>query len=295
MNEDERRDQKPFSFATLSMAATDGGLIRSGAASVEGTKTMIALISKKASAAAIAVLACASAVALPGVASAQSYGYDYPPAYGYGNGGYSQGTYYDPCARDQRQRATTGGLLGAAIGAVAGSQLAARGRRTEGSALGGVLGAAIGAGVGNSSAACDSNYRRDTRYSNSGYSGTYVRPPTATTIAAMMIAATATTTTGTIRKPSIRASAPRPAAIRAMATNAAWPKATSVFPTVAWRRAMSAPAVTNRAAIASSIKFQPPLSIDDVKRAARYPAALKSFELRLSAPRAETRRCRRRP
>ncbi|MBK1969453.1 glycine zipper 2TM domain-containing protein [Brevundimonas diminuta] len=134
---------------------------------------MIALISKKASAAGIAALACASAVALPGVASAQSYGYDYPPAYGYGNNRYSQGTYYDPCARDQRQRATTGGLLGAAIGAVAGSQLAARGRRTEGSALGGVLGAAIGAGVGNSSAACDSRYRRDANY---GYQGTYVPP-----------------------------------------------------------------------------------------------------------------------
>ncbi|WP_427792195.1 glycine zipper 2TM domain-containing protein [Brevundimonas diminuta] len=137
---------------------------------------MIALISKKASAAAIAALACASAVALPGVASAQSYGYDYPPAYGYGNGSYNQGTYYDPCARDQRQRATTGGLLGAAIGAVAGSQMAARGRRTEGSALGGVLGAAIGAGVGNSSAACDSSNRRDVRYPTSGYSGTYVPP-----------------------------------------------------------------------------------------------------------------------
>lgn len=123
---------------------------------------MIALISKK-----------ASAVALPGVASAQSYGYDYPPAYGYGSGGYSQGTYYDPCVRDQRQRATTGGLLGAAIGAVAGSQMAARGRRTEGSALGGVLGAAIGAGVGNSSAACDSRYRRDADY---GYQGTRVPP-----------------------------------------------------------------------------------------------------------------------
>ncbi|WP_278070914.1 glycine zipper 2TM domain-containing protein [Brevundimonas sanguinis] len=134
---------------------------------------MIALISKKASAAAIAALACASAVALPGVASAQSYGYDYPPAYGYGNSGYSQGTYYDPCVRDQRQRATTGGVLGAAIGAIAGSQMAARGRRTEGSALGGVLGAAIGAGVGNSSAACDSRYRRDADY---GYQGTYVPP-----------------------------------------------------------------------------------------------------------------------
>ena len=51
---------------------------------------MIALISKKASAAAIAVLACASAVALPGVASAQSYGYDYPPAYGYDNRSYDR-------------------------------------------------------------------------------------------------------------------------------------------------------------------------------------------------------------
>ncbi|AYG95744.1 glycine zipper 2TM domain-containing protein [Brevundimonas naejangsanensis] len=128
---------------------------------------MIAPLSKKASAAAVAIIACASAVALPGIASAQSYGY--PPAYGYGS--YSQGSYYDPCVRDQRERATTGGLLGAAIGAVAGSQLAARGRRTEGSALGGVLGAAIGAGVGNSSAACNSPYRRDT-----GYSGTYVPP-----------------------------------------------------------------------------------------------------------------------
>jgi hypothetical protein len=36
MNEDERRAQKPFSFAALSMAATDGDLIRSGAASVQG-------------------------------------------------------------------------------------------------------------------------------------------------------------------------------------------------------------------------------------------------------------------
>jgi len=36
MNEDERNDQKPFSFAALSLTATDGDLIRSGAASVEG-------------------------------------------------------------------------------------------------------------------------------------------------------------------------------------------------------------------------------------------------------------------
>jgi hypothetical protein len=29
MNEDERSDQKPFSFGALSLAATDGGLTRS--------------------------------------------------------------------------------------------------------------------------------------------------------------------------------------------------------------------------------------------------------------------------
>ena len=44
---------------------------------------------------------------------------------------------------------------------MAGSQLAARGRRTEGSVLGGVLGAAIGAGVGNDSARdCGRDYDR---------------------------------------------------------------------------------------------------------------------------------------
>lgn len=130
---------------------------------------MIGHLSKKASA--VAALAVAGSLVAPGVVSAQTYGYGYPPAYNsYG----AQGRYYDPCVGDQRNRATTGGVLGATIGAVAGSQLAARGRRTEGSVLGGVLGAAIGAGVGNSSANCDSRYR------SSGYGqpygGTYVPP-----------------------------------------------------------------------------------------------------------------------
>jgi len=131
---------------------------------------MIGHLSKRASAAAVAALAVTGSLLVPGVVSAQTYGYGYPPAYNnYG----SQGRYNDPCVGDQRSRATTGGVLGATIGAVAGSQLAARGRRTEGSVLGGVLGAAIGAGVGNSSAACDSRYRRDADY---GYQGTYVPP-----------------------------------------------------------------------------------------------------------------------
>lgn len=127
-------------------------------------------LSKKVSA--VAALAVAGSLMVPGVVSAQTYGYGYPPAYNsYG----AQGRYYDPCVGDQRNRATTGGVLGATIGAVAGSQLAARGRRTEGSVLGGVLGAAIGAGVGNSSANCDSRYRSSSGYSQP-YGGTYVPP-----------------------------------------------------------------------------------------------------------------------
>ena len=107
---------------------------------------MISKIAKPA-AIALASLACA-ATALPGVATAQSYGSAYGSTYGRGQAS------YDPCIRETRERQTTGGLVGAAIGAIAGSQIASSGRRTEGSVLGGVVGAAIGAGVGGSAAAC---------------------------------------------------------------------------------------------------------------------------------------------
>ena len=105
---------------------------------------------------ALAAAACAAMV-IPTTASAQTYGYDYPSAY-------NNNAYYDPCARDQRERQAGAGLLGAAIGAVAGSQVASRGRRTEGSLLGGVVGAAIGAGVGRSTAACQPTYQQPVRY-----------------------------------------------------------------------------------------------------------------------------------
>ncbi len=121
---------------------------------------------------AVAALAIAGSLMVPGVVSAQTYGYDYPSAY---QNSYSRQGYYDPCVGDQRNRATTGGVLGATIGAIAGSQMAARGRRTEGSVLGGVLGAAIGAGVGNSSANCDSRYRTSS-YEDPYYGRTYVPP-----------------------------------------------------------------------------------------------------------------------
>ncbi len=110
---------------------------------------------------AFAALAAAGAMALPAAASAQSYGqYGYSQSY--------DGGYYDQCRRDTRQRQVAGGLVGAAIGAIAGRSIADRNVRSEGGLLGGVLGAAVGAGVGGSTAACQS-YDNRYGYSNSGY------------------------------------------------------------------------------------------------------------------------------
>jgi hypothetical protein len=89
-----------------------------------------------------ALAAAAGLVALSAAASASAQ-----PGPGYSN--------YDPCRREANDRGVTGGLLGAAGGAVVGSQLAARGHRTDGSLLGGVIGAIAGASIGHSSAACE--------------------------------------------------------------------------------------------------------------------------------------------
>src|SRR5262245_46892347 len=90
-----------------------------------------------------------------GEAQAQPYGYN-----GMGAGGYS----YDPCKRDKTNRGTAGALVGGGMGAVIGSNAAARNARTEGALLGGLLGAIIGGSVGNSSAACTSGQTMDTAY-----------------------------------------------------------------------------------------------------------------------------------
>jgi len=122
------------------------------------------------------VMALSAAVTVPTFAAAQSAGY------------YDQreGTYYDPCRRSSTNRGTAGALIGGALGAVIGSNAAARNARTEGALLGGALGAVGGAAVGKNSAACES-YRapRSTYYDNgsrygsrgdSGYSaGSYDR------------------------------------------------------------------------------------------------------------------------
>ena len=107
--------------------------------------------------AAVAGVMALSAVAAPQVATAQPYGYS-----GQGRGD----TYYDPCRRDQGNRSVVGGLLGAGIGATVGSQMAARGHRTDGSLLGGALGAVAGAVVGNKTAACQPG-----QYASAPYAG----------------------------------------------------------------------------------------------------------------------------
>lgn len=70
----------------------------------------------------------------------------------------ANGYYYDPCRRDAAQRGTAGALIGGGMGAVIGSNAAARNARTEGALLGGLLGAIAGGVVGNRTAACTSQY-----------------------------------------------------------------------------------------------------------------------------------------
>lgn len=102
-----------------------------------------------------------AAVALPTLASAQSYDYRR-----YDNNSYGYGQTYDyrQCSSNERQ--ATGAVVGATLGAVAGSQMSARGRRTENSVLGGLIGAVIGAGVAGDSSECRAQARY---YDQRGY------------------------------------------------------------------------------------------------------------------------------
>ena len=139
--------------------------------------------------AAATALAAAGMLLAPASASAQTYTYqgpqnygtgaygqpyDYDNRYGYQDNRSRDYRYDDACRSYRSDRQAGGAVIGATVGAVAGSQIAARGRRTEGSLLGGVLGAVVGAGVGGSSARdCeryDSNYRYDdNRYGDNRY------------------------------------------------------------------------------------------------------------------------------
>ncbi len=64
------------------------------------------------------------------------------------------------CTQSRNGNTAAGAVVGGILGAVLGSQVAARGHRTDGSVLGGVLGAAAGAAIGNSSSTCDPRPRQ---------------------------------------------------------------------------------------------------------------------------------------
>lgn len=94
-------------------------------------------------------VALASTLALSSVAQAQPSGsYTSAARDGYG---------YDPCRREANGRGTAGTLIGGGIGAVIGSNAAARNARTEGALLGGLLGAIAGGVMGHKTAACNSS------------------------------------------------------------------------------------------------------------------------------------------
>ena len=125
-------------------------------------------------------LACtAAAVAIAAVSPAMAQSAP-PPGQGYDQDGHY---YFDSCGRDQNSRALGGGLIGLAAGAAAGSNLAGRHNRDEGTVLGGILGALIGANVGKSTAACTPQYRPEpprpvVRYRTRTYYDTpYYAPP----------------------------------------------------------------------------------------------------------------------
>jgi hypothetical protein len=101
------------------------------------------LLAKGALTAVAGVMALTAAISVPTYAAAQPSGY-------YDN----NSGYYDPCRRSTTNRGTAGALIGGAIGAVIGSNAAARNARTEGALLGGALGAATGAAVGSRSSGC---------------------------------------------------------------------------------------------------------------------------------------------
>jgi hypothetical protein len=131
-------------------------------------------MSKPSTFARVALAAAAGVMTLSTAAAAQ--------AQPYGASGYSA-PYYDSCRRDSNNRGIVGALLGAGIGATVGSQVAARGHRTDGSVLGGALGALGGAAVGSNTAACTPGYTSYRSASpppqaayNNGYYG-YAPPP----------------------------------------------------------------------------------------------------------------------
>lgn len=97
----------------------------------------------------------AAALAAPSLVAAQDY--------------YNRDT---ACQQTVNNRATAGGLIGAGVGAAAGSSIAGRGQKNEGAVLGAVVGAVVGSQIGKKNVACDDAYeatRRTSNYDNRSY------------------------------------------------------------------------------------------------------------------------------
>jgi hypothetical protein len=77
------------------------------------------------------------------------------------------------CQQSRNNRTVGGALIGGLLGAVLGSNAAARGHRDDGTALGAVVGAAAGAAIGRSSAQCG----RVPQGSYDPYNGEYSQDP----------------------------------------------------------------------------------------------------------------------
>lgn len=107
----------------------------------------------------LSIALAAIVVAAPIIASAQPIG-----SYNSNYSGYNTDT---DCQQRVNNNKTTGGLVGAGVGAIAGSNIAGGNNRKEGAILGAVVGAVIGASVAKDRVACDDRYEYErNRYNN---------------------------------------------------------------------------------------------------------------------------------
>lgn len=98
----------------------------------------------------ISATALVAAISMtPALAAANNY-----------NSGYDA---HERCKSNENNRQVLGGLAGAVVGGVVGSQVSGNGARTEGSAIGAVLGGLAGAGIADKTVDCDPVYSNETR------------------------------------------------------------------------------------------------------------------------------------
>jgi|GEM_PF-1016880 hypothetical protein len=106
----------------------------------------------------LALIAIATSVlAIPSLSLAQEYDY---------SRGYNPDT---QCQQSVNNSRLGGGVVGAGVGAIAGSNIAGHNNRKEGAALGAILGAVVGSQIGRDRVACDDRYQsqgRRTQYEN---------------------------------------------------------------------------------------------------------------------------------